>query len=168
MTALLRPLLAAAVFTLLGGSPAHCGEPSFSLTISLAQDTAKAGSEVTVKIVLKNITDHEIRIGGIRRTLPADDVVPANCRAIVTDAKGAPAPYTKYGERMWSHPLEEGVNGTGIFGPMEAGGQGAFDLVLSRLYDLSKPGKYTIEVKYPDYDNEVIVRSNKIVLTITE
>jgi hypothetical protein len=167
MTAILRPILGAVVFTLLGGAPSYCGEPNFSLTISLAQDTAKTGSEVTVKILLKNITDHEIRIGG-KGMLPGDDVVPANCRAIVTDGKGTRAPYTKYGERMWSRPLEEGFDGRLIFGAMKAGGQGAFDLVLSRLYDLSKPGKYTIEVHYPDYDSGVIVKSNKITLTITE
>ncbi len=167
MTAILRPILAAVLFTLLGGAPAYCGEPSFSLTISLAQDTVKAGSEVTVKIVLKNTTDHEIRVGG-KGMLPGDDLVPANCRAIVTDAKGVRAPYTKYGERMWGRPLEEGAEGTIIFGAMKAGGQGAFDLVLSRLYDLSKPGKYTIEVRYPDGDSQVIVKSNRIVLTIVQ
>ena len=94
--------------------------------------------------------------------------MPANCRALVTDARGVRAPYTKYGERMWARPLEEGVDGTVIFGAMKAGGQGAFDLVLSRLYDLSRAGKYTIQVSYPEDESQTIVKSDKIELTITE
>jgi hypothetical protein len=48
----------------MGGAPGLCGEPGFSLAISLAQDAAKVGSPVTVKVVMKNVTDHGIRIGG--------------------------------------------------------------------------------------------------------
>jgi hypothetical protein len=41
------------------------------------------------------------------------------------------------------------------------------ELVVSRMYDLSKPGKYTIHVTRYDYASKTIVKSNPITVTIT-
>jgi hypothetical protein len=168
MSSLLRPLLVTMILGV-AVAPGYCAEPSLSVTIRLTQDTVRAGSEVRVKIVMKNVTDHQIRIPG-KAEVRGDDVVPANCHATVTDAKGARAPLTNYGEKMWGRPLEEGHEGTWVFGTMEAGEERPFtsDLILSRLYDLSKPGKYTVQVRYPDGDGHGVVKSNKVTLTITQ
>jgi hypothetical protein len=41
------------------------------------------------------------------------------------------------------------------------------DLVVSRLYDLSKPGKYAIQVTRPDLGSRTLVKSNAVTVTIT-
>jgi len=145
-------------------------EPEVSLKLSVAQSTVKAGAEVKLKIVLTNLTGHEIEIG---RFL-AYDGPELEYSFDLRDSQDRKVPLTRYGRALNGTPdkgderndcgdcagFSEGV------GPHET----TYDeVVVSKIYDLGKPGKYTIQVsRFQGNGSHMIVKSNTITLTVTE
>jgi hypothetical protein len=191
----------AVIMAMLFSGLANCAEPEFSLSLSVPQDVLKAGSAVTVKIVLTNTTDHEIR--NLVIPVAGDDVGDTVMfKASVVDGHGDPAPFTVRGAKSWK---DEGADTSVTFVETVAPGKDCklgrgyspnrqpatcrpfcsateldaanrdgrdcglarAELIVSRLYDLSKPGKYTIQVTRRDDASKTIVKSNPITVTIT-
>lgn len=162
------------------------GQPSFSLAISTSSDVVKAGSEVRVKISLVNRSDHDIGLN-VERTCPCGE---AHANIEVQDEKGVRAPLTRRGHIMRGEAVDsvaEGPTGTQTGNAAQpAPGRVEDDLVVgsdffytlqpgkalndvilaNKLYDLSKPGKYSIQVSRFDPESKTTVTSNTITVTV--
>jgi hypothetical protein len=123
--------------------------------------TVKAGSEIFIKVQLKNTSKHNLSLD-----YDADPRtgVGFSHQYEVRDSSGSPAQ-----KRPISHP-ETGSTGHGwparILKPGES-----MDINgdrISRLYDLSQPGKYTIQLsRIASVDaKDDVVKSNTITVTV--
>ena len=115
--------------------------------------TVKAGSKITLEINVTNTSGHQIEYDpGITKLVFE-----------VRNAQGKPAPLTPDGEKLRKL---YGSTGHGQFVPqgetLAAGGA-----QLDGIYDLSKPGVYTIQVSRFDDVSKTWVKSNTITLTVT-
>lgn len=140
---------------------------SFTLGISMPQNgmayypavaphayTVKSGSEIRLDFYVTNTSDHQIEYDPAISWYVFD----------VRDAQGGPAPLTPDGQylrkqygmgHMRALPVPPGQT-------LAAGGAW-----LSVIYNLSKPGKYTVQVSRFDDATKTWVKSNKLTLTVT-
>lgn len=152
------------------------GKASFSLTIRTSQDVVKAGSEVLVLITLTNISDHDLYDSVPVTSSPAGE----NSYGIeIRNDKGVRAPLTRYGyiargevpppEMNASQPGEwmgSLFTGSVLLVTVEPGKTSGAAIRANELYDLSRPGKYSIQVTKRDDENKTIVTSNTITVTV--
>jgi len=142
--------------------------PVISLAISSMQDVIKAHAQVTVETVLTNISDHEISTFQGSGSAQGYDVV-------VRDAQGKPprsasdylaeqAKKDRDAGRPFRAIIRQGSAHTVQLKP----GQNLKDRIeISAFYDLSQPGKYTIQVSRKDPESKTDVNSNMITVTLT-
>lgn len=137
-------------------------QPSFSLTISTPRQTVKSGSAIPVKIIATNTTDHELTLP----ILAGDEfhIDMGSFTAEVRDAKGTLVSLTKDGETIKAH----GVIGNGLKIPIESGKSEKWGIIISKLYNVTQPGNYTIQVQKLDFATGIIVKSNTIAVKVTE
>jgi len=145
-------------------------QPAFSIAIS-APDLISAGSEPKLSIVLKNTSDHEIMLG--RSVQPDHGELHHDVE--VRDDKGDLAPETEYHRKIKGRlPATPGKAPpppnvwSDILTSIKPGETRNDDLTISKLYDLSKPGKYTIQVSRFDEDTKAVVKSNTITVNVTK
>jgi hypothetical protein len=155
------------LFSISSGAAQSTPVPSFSLTINAVQNTVKAGSEIKITILLKNVSDHEI---GIPRS-PGENRGESFHDLEVRDEKGHLTPKTKLRREVEEHGTANGEIGlpmgsvfTQTLKPSETLKEG---IVVTNIYDLTKPEKYIIQCQRFDDDSNTIVRSNKITVTVT-
>jgi hypothetical protein len=162
--------------------------PTFSVTISTDRSVFKSGEDIKLKEVISNPTDRPFWIdfyGG-----PEAD----RRRLVIRDVAGKPPEKVVMGyspkERrtVRVHPREAGKDiilgvevGSGGYGFWQPGTRGEHAYNLTNLYDLSAPGKYTIQVRRtgntdltparagvpPDPAKTIVVYSNVLTITIT-
>jgi hypothetical protein len=139
-------------------------EPPFSLTISTPQEIVKAGSEVRVDVVLRNTSDHEITL--LRS--PGTGRGELEFESDVLGEKGNLASQTKYGQQLKKSGLNA-VEGSRIMFRLQPGETYEDSMSLNKLYDLSKPGKYKIQLhkRVPEHLGQGVVKSNALVITVT-
>jgi hypothetical protein len=135
-------------------------QPSFSVTIGTAQEAVKPGSTVMVQILYKNTSDHAITLprspspeqGEFLNVIEMRDQM--NKRAAETD----------YGKCL----RESGGEGdmTVVVFTLQPGETLKDGVLLNKMYDLSRPGKYTIQVLKTDPDNRTTAKSNKLTITV--
>jgi len=134
--------------------PAKTQAPRFSLTISLPQDVIRADSEMPLEITMTNTSDKEFTYG----VAFAPPLWTHLCRLDVRDSTGALVP-----QKSSMHQFDAGTEG----GPaliLQRGEKVTVEVLLNRVYDLSKPGQYTIQA-VRDNGAGVAVKSN--VLTVS-
>jgi len=147
-------------------------EPKFSLTIKTAQGTVKVGSDVVVEAEMKNISAEDIFYSALmgRGQEPGS----SGFTWEILNSEGKPVPLTEYGLKINGLEPPQGEPGPGGYAP--SGRKTVFGLVgpdkaivekmaLSKEYDLSKPGKYSIQALRSDGKTDV--KSNIITLTVT-
>lgn len=174
---------------------AQSNEAPVSITISADTNVFKAGSEVRIRLVLKNTSSGEIPY---KRTL-GTGVEPNGeffSQIEVRGSKGQMAPETKYYRLLQGKPdtsakspaVEKSgtVPATSVrpeplpmfFGSFTAHmlKPGEFreeDIVVSKLYDLSQPGQYTISASRrlsnvsTDPNSKIVAKSNTLTISIT-
>lgn len=138
----------------------------FVISIRTVHGTFKPGAEIMVGVSLVNMSDKDVLIGTCAPKADVDGL-----RIDVADAQGKTAPETEIlrwlrGEPV-TKPTELMVTTTppcGAVPPKRFINDG---FILNRFYDLSNPGKYTIQVQRMDPDSKVLVKSNIITVTIT-
>jgi uncharacterized protein (DUF58 family) len=132
----------------------------FSLTIRLLQNVAKVGSEIRVQVVLTNTSDHEI---GILKSAPEADYI-----VEVRDTRGKMAPDTDF-RRKQKDPASVKVSTASPLYTLKPGESLRDEIQVERLYEMSAPGKYSIQVSrtVPEEMGSGIVKSNMANVTIT-
>ena len=144
-------------------------EPKFSLTIKTAQGTVKVGSDVVVEAEMKNISAEDVFYSVF--TGRGDGPVASGFTWEILNSKGKPVPFTEYGLKLNRPEPELGSGGyvpaagKTIFGLLGPGKAIVEKMALSKEYDLSKPGKYSIQALRSDGKTDV--KSNIITLTVT-
>lgn len=137
---------------------------SFQLSIFSNKDTYMVGEEVQVTAVLKNVTDAP---AWVQMTTPAMfydmEIRPPFPAWINFKPRAA---LTSAGQKMKS-PSEVSLRG----GPLTAGRELAYEFDLSKLYEMSASGEYTItfSCRLPlkeRGDPRVAVTSNELKITI--
>jgi hypothetical protein len=146
------------------GSPRNPNLP-FSLTITIADQSVKLGTQVCVTITLKNNSDHDIAFD--RSSVPGE--AEFHYSVLLLDNEGKPVPETKYWrilQRKEHETYTENVVSMTIHPNEEA----KDDFALNKLFDLNKPGKYTLQVarEIPEALGKGLVKSNVLSLVITK
>jgi hypothetical protein len=145
--------------------PATGTTPPFSISISSPSTIVKGGASVFVDAVVKNTS---AQIISVHTTVP-----PALAYDIeVWTEKSVRANETKMGRIRNNHTTPEDerepeiIVASGGDGPLEPGKTLTDHVNVSDLYDLSGPGKYTIQFERFDPETKTSVASNKIVVTV--
>jgi hypothetical protein len=142
----------------LGQAPA--AKQPFSLVLSTTNLTVKTKSPVPVTFQLTNTSEHEIPPGwwgqnslGVIEQADVFDV---------RDGQGRPL------VKRQPDPKSDFIIGNGAVGGIPPGGSNSFTQDFTRWYDLSQPGKYTIQASRPFSENgkKGVVTSNKLTITV--
>jgi hypothetical protein len=149
-----------------GGVFAQVAPPPFSLTLSSSEKVIRVGSEARLEIVLKNTSIHEFSIA----TSNLKDRAESHYLIDVRDSKGRPVPDTEYAHTVWnlnSKPTTLFVFSE-IVDTLKPGETMTDVAVITKLYDLTRPGKYTIRVSRKIWKElgKGTVKSNPITITV--
>jgi hypothetical protein len=147
------------------GQQSDAGNPRFSVAISVAADVFKVDAEPTLKIVMANTSDHHIKLPDIQGN--EGHIYRVN----ILDSQGKPAlqvnSRTLHGEN--GRPVRHiymGGNATTV--DLDPGQTVTDECRLDKRYDLTKPGKYTIQASRYDSETKTWVKSNTITVTVTQ
>ena len=160
----LRHVLVCTAVLHASGSP-----PSYSVTLQAPTAPVRAGSEVRVRATTTNTFDHEIRFAKGFGEEEFDFEIE------VRDEKGQVPPLTQPYSELKEHPASRrGSYSTYV---LEPGKSFDTDLVVTKLYKITQPDKYTVTVtrgQRPMWqllgnDREKnSVKSNTIAITVTQ
>jgi len=114
-------------------------EATLSLRVNAPEERAELGSEITLQIVLTNASDHELHLWKIPGDAPQGEFYYA---FEVRDEHGRELCETEYGQRMKSGLWR----GSRISYTLAQGENVKDEVVLTKLYSFSQPGKYTVRV----------------------
>ncbi len=152
--------------------------PPFSLELRIPATTpspypAKVGAPMPLQVITKNVSTHSIVL---RRQEHEHDraMLGSVFRVDVQDTQGNPAAETPLGEskklRDQSPPVPAAMASARAAGTLiclKPGEDWRNTIRVDDLYDLSKPGQYTIQVRRWDDETKTWVRSNTITVTVT-
>jgi hypothetical protein len=146
------------------GSPRN-PNPPFSLAITVADQSVKLGTQVSVTITLKNNSGQDLAFDKSSASGEAE----FHYSVLLMDHDGKPVPETRYWRILQGKDHEaftENVLSVAIHPNEEA----KDDFVLNKLFDLRKPGKYTLQVarEIPQNLGKGLVKSNVLSLVITK
>ena len=152
----------------IGLAASQAGETPFSVIITGPQKPVKTGTEVKVKIVLKNTSDREFTLAKTNAVSQAE----FHFLVAVRDSHGQPAPDTEYGRGIMGREIKKRViifAGDAFF-TLKPNETLEDEAIVNKLYDLSRPGKYFIQVtrQFPEQLGKGQVKSNTIEITVTE
>jgi hypothetical protein len=153
-----------------GSAKAPSGTPGNSIAISALHDSVKAGSPIYIVVQLTNTTNHDIGFQRLRSG--------ADCKMDVRDVQGNLPADTGRGYLHNGHVANSQLDETrfsggdlsdNIMGEMVKAGQTiAWDINISKFYDLGKPGKYAIRLERADpEDPKTVLKSNTVTVTLT-
>ena len=145
------------------GTVALSGEQAakqpFTITISTEKPVVKVNSDVSIKVHVTNTSNHELNTSANISSLTGVD---PNNLYDVRDSMGNPVQ-----RRVYKH--SELATGSAIFGSVKPGESITIVDDINRLFDMSKPGKYLVQVsrrRIPDNEKGGVVKSNKLVVTM--
>lgn len=128
--------------------------PPFKIAISTDSPTVVAGNDVWIKVSLTNTSNQDVYEGAMY----LDGIhLDSTFRFEVRDEHGRLVPKRTY-------PHEELRTGSVKFRTISAGETYTQDQMVSALYAMRKPGKYTIQAwrRNPDYD----IKSGRVTVTV--
>ncbi len=134
--------------------------PPFSLTIS-AKTAIQEGSDVKIRIALTNTSTRKLSVLHEKANEIGERV---GFSLDVRDANNIQVSLTAYGKAYYNHELA--LVGAPYYADVRPGQTLEDWIVVSKLYDLSKPGKYKIQVQRTDEDTSVVVKSNVLNIMI--
>lgn len=140
--------------------------PPFTIQIHLRQATIKAGSPIILDIQVVNNSDTTKSIS----VSPGIRFAPSYYEATVLDEKNNAMAETSYGQRMHGRGDDPKAIGGGSHfqAPIEPGEHVDQEYELNRLYRITDPGIYTIQLRRNDLlGGGKSVKSNVVVLTVT-
>jgi hypothetical protein len=139
--------------------------PPFSLAIAVADQPVQLGTQVRVTITLKNNSDYDIAFDS--SSVPGE--AEFHYSVLLLDDDGKPVPETKY-SRILQGKEHETYTENVLSVTIQPNEEAKDDFVLNKLFDLSKPGKYTLQVArgIPETLGKGLVKSNVLSLVITK
>lgn len=130
--------------------------PSFRITLAAEHSIVAAGTDILVKVSLTNISGRDINNSRAFMANTGDSTL----RFEVWDRSGRLAP-----KRTYPHPELE--TGSVVFDTIVSGETVVEDENVNRIYDMTKPGKYTVQVSRSDPQYGPI-KSNTITITVVD
>jgi hypothetical protein len=133
-------------------------EPPFSLTLSALTPSVAAGQRIELKIVMKNLTNHDLEYQHDFRNYQDRsnnyDVWDASGKKLEPIKKKYPQIGDTF-EPVPPHNVKPGETETS-------------GITITLLYDMTQPGTYTIQAsrKISDEANDGVVHSNKITVSV--
>jgi len=145
----------------------------FALDLSADETTVKKTVPVDVLVVTKDVSAHKITIR--RQALSHDSaMLGSSFRVDVQDVEGNTPLDAALGQstnHLGEAPPEAAsmaaARAAGTLVSLKPGQDWRNTIRVSDLYDLSKPGQYTIQVRRWDDETKTWVKSNKITVTVT-
>src|SRR5215475_1002556 len=136
----------------------HAQEQSLKITIVAAQNGVKAGDPIEITVTMKNMSDHDITMGKLVSNTHAE----LNNEIIVRDKNGEMPNETRY-----KKGIKEGVAGSRRRFTLKPGEEITETSNINKLYDLSRPGEYTVQVEkeLPASEVKGTIKSNTIAVT---
>jgi len=139
------------VLELVVSARAVAGEPDCSLILSAAKTTMKVGEDLKVEVTMTNSTDHDVFYKA--------DFPPFMIE--VRDNDNKKVSETEYGRKVHG---KNRPGGSYFAMPMHPGESIRRQPVLSQEFDLSQPGKYSIQaIRQVD---DMVVKSNMVSITV--
>jgi hypothetical protein len=132
------------------------GQASFAIAISVSPDEVRIGSDVPVKIALKNISKRQIVFGH----RPGTNNPEFSFEVAVKNAKRQMVEETAYGREASDTRRRQEETRTTEF--VQPGGSAVQTAHLAKLVSLSRPGWYTVRVSRKDSASGEVVRSNEV------
>ncbi|MBO0861839.1 MAG: carboxypeptidase regulatory-like domain-containing protein [Chloracidobacterium sp.] len=141
----------------------HAPEQSLKITILAAQNRVKAGDPIEIAITMKNLSDHDITM----RKWAGNTQAELDFGIIVKGNNGATLNETRY---------KKGVNrgigsiaGSSRLLTLNPGEEITEKSKINKLYDMSIPGGYTVQVEkeLPASEGKGMVKSNTITVIVT-
>lgn len=131
--------------------------PPFMINIRPVSANVAVGDDVWIQLTVKNMTNVPIDLNSTFDNVTNMD---PNFAVEVTDDRGNAVPKRKFPVPPAGHPVSR---------TLDPGATMTEEEPVSRMFDMSKPGKYFIEASGPiTGDTDVaIVRSNKISVTVS-
>jgi hypothetical protein len=144
-------------------------KPSFSLALNATRKEVKIGSPISLDLIMTNTSGQDLYFSVRRLEAKGLNYVPVTVRQMdvqLYDSEGLPVPLTLYGKTVRGKCGECG--GSGTLGGLRPGESLHEEADLSKEFELTKPGKYTVHAERVDDQNKVLVKSDKITLTLTQ
>jgi hypothetical protein len=148
------------VATVVSVRAAGDGPQPFTIAIKVTNGALRVGDEVRIHVTLENVSSKQIMI---RRT-PSPAQAEEHYAVRVRYADGKDVPRTEYGTAADSRQFA----GSKIKVRLMPGETMEEDTVLSKQFNLSSPGEYTVQLSRPVSDDlkDGIVKSNKLTVSI--
>jgi hypothetical protein len=143
------------------------GTPTTSVAIKAFHDSSKAGVSIVIEVTLTNTSNNVIRFS--RLLSGADSKIDAR------DINGKSAPDTRFGYAYNGHVAQLDpalispgeLNDNLIPVTVGAGQATTWQINVSKFYDMSRAGKYNIQIQREDPENPTLtVKSNLITVTV--
>jgi hypothetical protein len=143
-------------------TPAPTNTPSTSQTpisikLETPADNAPVGSDIRVSLAVTNTSQNRVFLPFIVGKLGLDLFVSLDVR----DQDGKPVAETPERIKMRHMPLHPYRHR-----PLKPGDSATAEIILNRDYDLSKPGKYSVQAVATDPATRTTATSNKLLVTV--
>ena len=159
------PLLAIA---LAASSAMHsqASQAPFILTLSSTKKVINTALEARLEIVLRNTSDHEFSITKANTENQAETQYTIDVR----DGRGHPVALSEHGRIRLNRSPTSRLTISEVVYSVKPGETLTDVAVVTELYDLSQPGKYTIRVsrEIPREFGKGTVKSNPVTITVTK
>ena len=161
--------IAVIAIVLTGTCSASCQKAKFSLNLSTPQSSVKSGADIPVAITVKNVSDHELRL----LVSSGETGIGMDYWVTLLDGLGNPVPETPVGICVHGKDTPATPFLCGImtfsrgFVLIPIGGEDKSTTHVNLIFDLTKPGNYTVQVQRLDKATNVMVKSNKLAFTVT-
>jgi hypothetical protein len=153
--------------------------PSISVAIPVGgpapnvPNAPNAHLPLDVTVVTRNVSDHRIVLRRQEHALDQDILGPV-FRVDIRDSAGSPPPDTQLGQfrnHLGDMPPDQAsitsARAAGTLVSLKPGQEWVTTIPFGDLYDLSKPGHYTLRVRRWDDETKTWVKSNTITVTVT-
>lgn len=133
---------------------------TFSLAIHTQQATIKAGDALSLTLVMTNTSDKDIRFGQVLNGGRSPFQIH------VLDESNHKVPETPYGQQVNGTTPDTMAVGGEFTVEVAPGKSVREEIMLTKAYEINRPGQYTIFVEKYDPLSGVTVKSNVIVLAV--
>jgi hypothetical protein len=159
------------IIATLGLTSGQNAQPPFTITLTAPKNPLKIGSKIRVDIMLKNTSNTDISVSKSN----AEDQAEFSYVIDVRDEKDEPPPKTEYARSLNGEDANDPkhikvVVSSDVISTLKPGETLNDIAVLNRLYDLSRPGKYVVQIgrQIPKELGRGFVKSNAVTLTVTQ